>query len=78
MRSSVDLKSEAELRSMTFQQLDERLAAVAETLSIMRQWKKKGYGNPKVFKAVKREKKLILSIKRERKNQIRKQEKNRR
>ena len=73
--SSVDLKSEAELRAMSSEQLAKRLRDVVETLRMMRKEKKKGYSNPPIYRGIKREKKTILRIQRQRRSKLIRQRK---
>jgi len=58
----VDLKSEAQLKAMDYQQLQQRLRDVSWTLAAMRKGKKRGMGNPEVYHQIKLEKKLIQKI----------------
>jgi hypothetical protein len=64
--SEVKTKTEQDLRGLSESALAQRLKDVSETIAMIKRQRKRGYDNPQVRSALKKEKKLIVKIQKER------------
>jgi hypothetical protein len=64
--TEVKTKTEQDLRALSESALTQRLKDVSETIAMIKRQRKRGFDNPSVRSALKKEKKLIAKIQNER------------
>jgi hypothetical protein len=64
--TEVKTNTEQDLRALSESALAQRLKDVSETIAMVKRQRKRGYDNPQVRSALKKEKKLIAKIQKER------------